>query len=239
MDVTQVKLLNNHIEDIQSKRTKAQAQKEVLLNRLNEDIQKYEEAYGVSLQGKSLKETIALISAEAKKVSSSIKEEYELKTAVVDAIESGDIAKANELLGIEVVEEVEEYEEPTENEEEIRVAMKPMGVDFDSNDSDDVVVEEAEPTETTDFDEDDFGGFEDTAVADDDDFGLDDVGVVEEEEDDYDFSISDDDMPDMSEMGSSVDDTIEDLESGSDDMFADFDDDFGFGGILQGSKFED
>lgn len=233
MDVTQVKLLNNKIEDIQAKRNRAQAQKEVLLNSLNENIQKYEEAYGVSLQGKSLKETIALIAAEAKKVSSSIQEEYTLKEAVVDAIESGDIAKANELLGIEIVEEVEEYEEPVDDVEEIHVAMKPMGVDFDSADVEDTV-EEVTEVAGSDFDDDSF-----EVPTDDDDFGLDDVGTSEDE-DDFDFSFSDEDMPDVSEMGS-VDDTVEDLESGSDaknDVYADFDD-FGFGDILQGSKFED
>lgn len=218
-NIKKVKSLNERIESIQTKRTKAETQKEMLLSSLDAEIKKYSENYGVDLKGKSLKETISLILAEQSKVVADIKSEYELKEKVVSAIESGNIAEANKLLGITDEEEVVVDEEEVEEE-------------YTSDDFDDI--EDEETDYFVDEEEDDFGGVDDSDYSDDeedeeDDFSFDELGTADE-----------DDEKAVENLGTNADDIVEELDTADDDdIYDDMDmDDFGFGDILSGSKLD-
>lgn len=218
-NIKKVKSLNERIESIQTRRTKAETQKEMLLSSLDAEIKKYSENYGVDLKGKSLKETISLILAEQSKVVADIKSEYELKEKVVSAIESGNIAEANKLLGITDEEEVVVDEEEVEEE-------------YSSDDFDDI--EDEETDYFVDEEEDDFGGVDDSDYSDDeedeeDDFSFDELGTADEV-----------DEKAVENLGTNADDIVEELDTADDDdIYGDMDmDDFGFGDILSGSKLD-
>lgn len=117
--VESIKALNKRIESINTTRTRTETKIDMLKKDLAEKLADYKKKYGVDLEGKSFKETVKLINSEAKSTADAVQKEYELKEQVVECIESGDIKKASELLGIKTeeeseVEEVEEAEEPTE-----------------------------------------------------------------------------------------------------------------------------
>lgn len=218
-NIKKVKSLNERIESIQTKRTKAETQKEMLLSSLDAEIKKYSENYGVDLKGKSLKETISLILAEQSKVVADIKSEYELKEKVVSAIESGNIAEANKLLGIT-------------NEEEVVVDEEEVEEEYSSDDFDDI--EDEETDYFVDEEEDDFGGVDDSDYSDDeedeeDDFSFDELGTADEV-----------DEKAVENLGTNADDIVEELDTADDDdIYGDMDmDDFGFGDILSGSKLD-
>lgn len=218
-NIKKVKSLNERIESIQTKRTKAETQKEMLLSSLDAEIKKYSENYGVDLKGKSLKETISLILAEQSKVVADIKSEYELKEKVVSAIESGNIAEANKLLGITDEEEVVVDEEEVEEE-------------YSSDDFDDI--EDEETDYFVDEEEDDFGGVDDSDYSfdeedEEDDFSFDELGTADEV-----------DEKAVENLGTNADDIVEELDTADDDdIYGDMDmDDFGFGDILSGSKLD-
>lgn len=221
-NIKKVKSLNERIESIQTKRTKAETQKEMLLSSLDAEIKKYSENYGVDLKGKSLKETISLILAEQSKVVADIKSEYELKERVVSAIESGNIAEANKLLGIT-------------DEEEVVVEEKPVEEEYSSDDFDDFGdIEDEETDYSIDEEEDDFGGIDGSDYADDE----------EDEENDFSFDELDtadgNDEKAVENLGTNADDIVEELDTADDDdIYGDMDmDDFGFGDILSGSKLD-
>ena len=133
-----VQSLNSRIETINTNRTKAKTQQEMLQQRLEEELYNYKSQFGVDLKKGSLAQTRVLINAEVKKVVDEVQKEYELKEKVVSAIESGDYEEAYKLLGIK--QEVEELvEEPTEVEVKPEVE-NPVISDFDmeSLDLDDV-----------------------------------------------------------------------------------------------------
>lgn len=116
MNITaeQVAKLNKRISDLNAEGTKVRARLEVLEGNLQQALADYERTYGVTLSGKSAKETARLIEAELKSVSKEVQEEYDLRMRVVDAIERGDIDEANRLLGVEVPEEVDDQDEVAE-----------------------------------------------------------------------------------------------------------------------------
>lgn len=218
MNANEIKVLNDKIEKIQVQRTKAETKREVLMSRLESEISKYEKEYGVSLKGATLKDTVKAISVEQKKVSKGIEEEYNLKLKVVSAIESGNIEDANSLLGIET----------------------PVN-DFDVDDIEDTEeLEEVSPVEddTTNISEetDDFG-------IDEADFNLEDDG---EDEDVFGLNEDEEEVTEKAKtpIGSSVDDTVKELdnEEDDDDIYSGLDnvdfDDFGFGSILNGSELD-
>ena len=133
-----VQSLNSRIETINTNRTKAKTQQEMLQQRLEEELDNYKSQFGVDLKKGSLAQTKVLINAEVKKVVDEVQKEYELKEKVVSAIESGDYEEAYKLLGIK--QEVEELvEEPIEVEVKPEVE-NPIISDFDmeSLDLDDV-----------------------------------------------------------------------------------------------------
>lgn len=219
MNANEIKVLNDKIERIQVQRTKAETKREVLMSRLESEISKYEKEYGVSLKGDTLKDTIKAISVEQKKVSKGIEEEYNLKSKVVSAIESGNIEEANTLLGIET----------------------PIN-DFDVEDIEDIEdLDEVSPVEDDTKDvpeeEDNFGIDEDEFSLDDDDAEDEDVfGLSEAEEESFEKV--------KTPIGSSVDDTVKELDNGDDDedIYSGLDnvdfDDFGFGSILNGTELD-
>lgn len=220
MNANEIKVLNDKIERIQVQRTKAETKREVLMSRLESEISKYEKEYGVSLKGDTLKDTIKAISVEQKKVSKGIEEEYNLKSKVVSAIESGNIEEANTLLGIEThindfdVEDIEDTEDLDE--------VSPV-----EDDTKDVPEEE----------EDNFGIDEDEFSLDDDDAEDEDVFGLSEAEEESSEKVK-------TPIGSSVDDTVKELDNDDDDedIYSGLDnvdfDDFGFGSILNGTELD-
>lgn len=219
MNANEIKVLNDKIERIQVQRTKAETKREVLMSRLESEISKYEKEYGVSLKGDTLKDTIKAISVEQKKVSKGIEEEYNLKSKVVSAIESGNIEEANTLLGIET----------------------PIN-DFDAEDIKDTEdLDEVSPIEDDTKDvpeeEDNFGIDEDEFSLDDDDAEDEDVFGLSEAEEESSEKVK-------TPIGSSVDDTVKELDNDDDDedIYSGLDnvdfDDFGFGSILNGTELD-
>lgn len=218
MNANEIKVLNDKIEKIQVQRTKAETKREVLMSRLESEISKYEKEYGVSLKGDTLKDTIKAISVEQKKVSKGIEEEYNLKSKVVSAIESGNIEEANNLLGIET----------------------PIN-DFDVEDIEDTEdLDEVSPVEDDAKDvpeEDNFGIDEDEFSLDDDDAEDEDVFGLSEAEEESSEKVK-------TPIGSSVDDTVKELDNDDDDedIYSGLDnvdfDDFGFGSILNGTELD-
>ena len=219
MNANEIKVLNDKIERIQVQRTKAETKREVLMSRLESEISKYEKEYGVSLKGDTLKDTIKAISVEQKKVSKGIEEEYNLKSKVVSAIESGNIEEANTLLGIET----------------------PIN-DFDVEDIKDTEdLDEVSPVEDDNKDvpeeEDNFGIDEDEFSLDDDDAEDEDVFGLSEAEEESSEKVK-------TPIGSSVDDTVKELDNDDDDedIYSGLDnvdfDDFGFGSILNGTELD-
>ena len=219
MNANEIKVLNDKIEKIQVQRTKAETKREVLMSRLESEISKYEKEYGVSLKGDTLKDTIKAISVEQKKVSKGIEEEYNLKSKVVSAIESGNIEEANTLLGIET----------------------PIN-DFDVEDIEDTEdLDEVSPVEdaTKDVPEEDdnFGIDEDEFSLEDDDTEDEDVFGLSEAEEESSEKVK-------TPIGSSVDDTVKELDNDDDDedIYSGLDnvdfDDFGFGSILNGTELD-
>lgn len=219
MNANEIKVLNDKIERIQVQRTKAETKREVLMSRLESEISKYEKEYGVSLKGDTLKDTIKAISVEQKKVSKGIEEEYNLKSKVVSAIESSNIEEANTLLGIET----------------------PIN-DFDVEDIEDTEdLDEVSPVEDDTKDvpeeEDNFGIDEDEFSLDDDDAEDEDVFGLSEAEEESSEKVK-------TPIGSSVDDTVKELDNGDDDedIYSGLDnvdfDDFGFGSILNGTELD-
>lgn len=219
MNANEIKVLNDKIERIQVQRTKAETKREVLMSRLESEISKYEKEYGVSLKGDTLKDTIKAISVEQKKVSKGIEEEYNLKSKVVSAIESGNIEEANTLLGIET----------------------PIN-DFDVEGIEDTEdLDEVSPVED---DAKDVPEEEDNSGIDEDEFSLDDDDA--EDEDVFGLSEAEEEPSEKvkTPIGSSVDDTVKELDNDDDDEDiysgldnADFDD-FGFGSILNGTELD-
>jgi len=242
MDVKDIKSLNDRIEVIKKKKVKADMQRELLTSKLEDEIAKYKEAYGVDLSRGSFEGIMKAIDAEMKKVSASIQEEYDLKLEVVRAIESGDIATANKLLGTDVKEPVEE---------------ESVKEDVNGKDS---YAESTEYTISDEDDDDDFGFNYPTAssisfdgnveVSNGVDFDDEDESDKSDEldiDDDYDFEedtsdefgvIDDEDSEDNKPATIQIDDDIDfdDLSLEDDD---DDEDDFGFGNMLKGTKFGD
>lgn len=218
MNANEIKVLNDKIERIQVQRTKAETKREVLMSRLESEISKYEKEYGVSLKGATLKDTIKAISVEQKKVSKGIEEEYNLKLKVVSAIESGNIEEANSLLGIET----------------------PVN-DFDVDDIEDT--EELEEVTTAEDDTTNISEETDDFGIDEADFNLEDDG---EDEDVFGLNEDEEEVTEKvkTPIGSSVDDTVKELDNEEDDedIYSGLDnvdfDDFGFGSILNGSELD-
>lgn len=235
----QVKNLNKKIEGLNAQGNRAKAKLEVLEGNLTQSLEDYKSSYGVDLRGKSMKTTAANIQKELLAVEADVQREFELREAVVAAIESGDIEEANRLLGVTVVEEDDE-EEIEETPEIDDIEESPISGYKDSSDvEDDFGIDTAEDTEEPSFEED---------LSDDDSFDLDgldfgDLDLSEEEEPAKPEPAKPQNKK-SSNIGSTVEDTVQSLE-GVPNGFEDFDfgsddfEDFGFNELLAGTKFGD
>lgn len=212
-----VQSLNTRIEKINTNRTKAKTQQEMLQQRLDEELEEYKRQYGIDLKKGSLNQTKALINEEIKKVTSAVEEEYELKEKVIKAIEIGDYETAYSLLGIkeEVVEETEETEEtkevvPKAVEEDKKVEVEvDLEDDFDMGDFD--LSDSEEPTLEDDSEDIELG---------------------------MEADISEPSKKQAPEGTSNIEDAFSGMEVEDDDLPGLDDEDFGFKEELLGSKFE-
>lgn len=252
----QVKNLNKKIEEMNAQGNRAKAKLEVLEGNLAQSLSDYSSTYGVNLQGKTMKSTAANIQKEFASVEAAVQEEFNLRNAVVAAIERGDIDEANRLLGVEVVEEPDEdFDDDTAEETPV------AGVTVEEDDSDSDTEGFGFDEDDSDDDEDGFSGLDgDGTVGDDDDvspasFGF-AIGNISLDDDDSDEEVP---VPEPvptakaakltktaksskktgSNLGSSVDKAVSELEGGFEDVDLDDDDleDFGFGNMLAGTKF--
>lgn len=181
MDTKQVKVLNERIEAINTQKTREESKREVLLQNLKKSVEAYESSYGVSLKDKSLSKMSNNIENEMSKVSSEITKEYELKEAVVSAIENGDMEEANRLLGITATKEPEEVEDEVIDEEPEETINEEVNSSEDSSEDWDLEVEDETP-EQVDVPEDD---------SDDWDLEVDDDNDTKESDEEPDEEVSD------------------------------------------------
>lgn len=236
----QVKNLNKKIEGLNAQGNRAKAKLEVLEGNLTQSLEDYKYSYGVDLRGKSMKTTAANIQKELLAVEADVQREFELREAVVAAIESGDIEEANRLLGVTVVEEDDEEEvEETPEIEDIIDEIEESPISGSSDVEDDFGIDAAGDTEEPSFEED---------LSDDDSFDLDgldfgDLDLSEEEEPAKPEPAKPQNKK-SSNIGSTVEDAVQSLE-GVPNGFEDFDfgsddfEDFGFNELLAGTKFGD
>lgn len=87
--VQEVQVLNKKIENINLQRTKAEAKVDMLKKQLLNELASYREVYGVDLGDKNFSKLSGKVKSELAVVTGQIKEEYDLKCKVVDAIEKG------------------------------------------------------------------------------------------------------------------------------------------------------
>ena len=224
--VQEVQMLNKKIENINIQRTKAEARVEMLKKQLTQGVAEYKKTYGVDLSDKSFPKLSGKVTAELSKVSGDIKAEYELKSKVVKAIEEGNYEEAYKLLGIEV-ESAEEVEEVIEVAQATQTEADEIDLDLGIEGE-----ETSEAQEEVDM----------SVEEDDGDFNF---GVVldEEEEEEVEETVE---APKVEEetgikgqgaleavMEMTVEDDDDDISIPSME-----DDDFGFGDILNGTKFQ-
>lgn len=206
--VKAVERLNEKIEKLNQHRTKVQTTQELLESQLATAIEEYKKNYGIDLKGKDFKATKKLIESECLRVSKEIEDEYSLKDQVVEAIESGDITKAETLLGVsheeEEPEEVVEKEEPNDDwdaesgEYEIGEGESESEEDFGATEIGSELYNEDEDYEEPEDDEDVFDKDPEpkTEVEEDDNEEDDSIFEDDEDEDDiFEDSLDDDDDP--------------------------------------------
>lgn len=246
----QVKNLNKKIEGLNAQGTRAKAKLEVLEGNLGQALDDYKSAYGVHLRGKTMKITAGNIQKELSAVEAEVQKEFELREAVVAAIERGDIDEANRLLGVEVAEpEPEEDDEVEEEAQEVveevsEAVMEDFGFDDD-------VEDESEEDSYGNIDGDGMVGEDDNTDSDSFGFSADDFGDISFDDDEPEEktvkpvekskSTQKKSGKNSAVVGSSVEDAMEELGVGSEfgEFPVDDDDmeDFGFGDMLSGTKF--
>lgn len=259
VSIKEVESLNKRIEKINQDYTKKKTQQDMLYERLTKEIKAYQEEFGVNLSGKNLAEIKSKISAEHKKVVSTVEEAYAEKLKIVSAIEEGDYEEAAALLGIvaETVDSEESEEETTETENETQQdEVDAMSISFNETEE-----------ETEAESEDDLFGFGgiDEEDSSDEEVSATEVDDTEEDEEDNEVSIpgidEDDDVEDVgiggfldALKGSTVEEAIQDVENPKesdqesndevsfggftvDDSNDEDEEDFGFGDLLSGTKF--
>ena len=238
-----VKALNQRIEKLNVERTKIETQREILEKQLMDGIAEYKAKFGVDLNSDP-KNIIKAIKAEKDKVEALIEEEFKLKESIVAAIESGNIAEANRLLGVKGNSEAQEtinMGDGIDDEDEAIPATvaksEAVEDDEDEDDEGDVVSPaefmrsvQAQKAKVTvpDFD-DDLDDIVDD-VVDDAPVDTKSSSKVVLNEDEFVFDDEDEIVADR-EPNKAV-------KSNSDLVLDDDDDDFGFGDMLEGTKFE-
>lgn len=203
----QISALNKAIDTLMQRRTKTEAQRELLDQRLKEGMEEYKKKYGVDLSGEGFESIKKNITQEVTTVKTSVEEEYKLASQVVSCINEGRYAEAYELLGQPLETKKDVAPEPEEKEQKKQQKTPPksqsdeglMGV---------LDIMDELPDEDTGA-EDDANGFEDSSLSADAFAGF---GV-------------EDDTDDLEDRGSDELDNFDE------------DDDFGFGEMLNNGKF--
>ena len=233
VDATSVQKLNAAIEKINGQRLKSEARVEVLRKQLSEGLKKYQAQYGVNLQGEDFNGTKKLINAEVKSVVAKVGEEYNLKLKVVQAIESGDYVTAYQLLGIKMKAKEEEVESSGALSAEVLEDIK--GLDEFGDDFEDPVEDESMGGLNFEEEEEDIGASNFMSA----------VSNVQKAQ----TAQSTKKSEVTGFKGSSVAEAMEDVDFGgfgslepeddeAEDVLPEVDDgDFGFGNLLQGTKF--
>lgn len=98
--LNQITSLNKKIEGLMQKRTRIEAQRELLEKRLREGVAAYKKEYNVDLEGATFAETKQNIMSQVEEVKSKVSKEFALASKVVECIELGNIDEANKLLGV-------------------------------------------------------------------------------------------------------------------------------------------
>lgn len=234
ISVKEVELLNKKIDKINVESTKIKTRQEMLQKRLEQEAKDYKERFGVDLLGSSIDETIKKFKEERKRVSDVVNKEYDLKLKVVKAIEEGDYSYAKSLLGIEdesespSIEDINETPEDTVQPNEVTESKEDLHTEesfgFDSLDlDDDEDIEEDEDVEEV---EEESKEEEENSIKPSD--FLKSVGAVTGNSI---KEVSEEIEPKKGKIN------ISDLDLDEDDD-EDINDDFGFGDILAGTKFE-
>ena len=192
-------------------------------------LSEYASQFGVELKGNTLNETKKLIAEEVKKVTTEVQKEYDLKEKVVSAIENEDYDLAYELLGIKKEVDVqEEVETP-----QVNLAEEVPEEAFSEESP-----EPIEPEPMLDFEDEE--DFEEESMELEEDEGELTMEMEEDEEDEeeMDFlSFSNPSKPSTAGM-QGVHEVFGDMgELEVEDLPDVDDDDFGFGEMLSGSKF--
>lgn len=212
--VQDVASLNKRIEQLNVEGTRTETRISMLTEQLATGLREYESQYGVNLSGKTLKKTAELIKKEYETILSTISEEYDLKSRIVEAIQRSDIDEANRLLGI--AQDAPEKPEVAVEQEVPKAAFKAASNAAHAPQISTVVEEDTQE----DFDEDDsdYGvGSADSNMGTDEDIVTDDDG-----EDD----VSYDDENEDSEVMVAEEDDIEFNEDSDEDGYADIEEDF-------------
>lgn len=102
--IKNIEELNKRIDTLMHEKTRLDAQREVVDKDLKAQLERYSKEYGVDLSGSSVEECKQLIKAEFDKVKSEEEEKYNQSKAVVELIEAGKTAEAENLLGERVGE---------------------------------------------------------------------------------------------------------------------------------------
>ena len=245
------KEVNEKIKDLNIKREKAKAQKDLLRDSLMKNLEIYKKKYGVDLLGGSFEECEDLIKKEYESVNAEYERQVSFAERVVSLIEDGKIEEAQKVLGV-AEEKVSEKkpEEKTrvpaakkEESKEVRVAAEVRKKSVKAPVSEKDLVEDSD--EGLDLG---FGG----------DFGFEDEKYDEDEkEDEFLYSNSASSVArgttDTKQKLNSVEKAVKDVEetkksekdvpktpfgSFSFDDDDDSDDTYGFKSLLSGSKFE-
>ena len=259
VSIKEVESLNKRIEKINQDYTKKKTQQDMLYERLNKEIKAYRDEFEVDLSGKNLTEIKSKISAEHKKVVSTVEEAYAEKLRIVSALEEGDYEEAAALLGIvaETVDSEESEEGITESENETQeTGVDAMSISF--NDSEEEPESEEDMFGFGSIDEEEDSAKEEISATEDD---TEETEEVEDGEVTIPGIDDDDDVEDVgiggfldALKGSTVEKAIQDVESNSegtqesneevsfggftvDDSEDEGEEDFGFGDLLSGTKF--
>ena len=208
--VQDVASLNKRIEQLNVEGTRTETRISMLTEQLATGLREYESQYGVNLSGKTLKKTAELIKKEYETILSTISEEYDLKSRIVEAIQRSDIDEANRLLGI--AQDAPEEPEVAVEQEVPKAASKASHAPQISP----VVEEDTQE----DFDEDDSDYGVDSA---DTDMGTDEDIVTDDDGED---DVSYDDEDEDSEVMDAEEDDIEFNEDSDEDGYADIEEDF-------------
>lgn len=199
--VQEVASLNKKIEALNTEGTRVETKITMVTDQLSAGLADYAERYGVTLKGKTLKETAANIKREYESLVGAISKEYDLKTQIVEAIQRGDIDKANELLGITPETTDEEPEESEEPEDVVAQEMTNAATNVPESELPKKPVSVSTVPEEDTYDEDDDYGvdFEEEDIIDEEDIVDEGDADVAGDEVDDDAVIIDDDAFDLEE----------------------------------------